>query len=165
MDNEFKIRPAAVRDYPLLGEVLFDAVRNGPSPYSDTQRLMWAPAPRNGQDWERRLKSQTVMVAESKTDIVGFMSLTADGVIDFAYLRPSFRGYGLFRRLYESIEEAAIAARRPTLTVHASLMAEPAFSKMGFTVCRRESIDLADETLDRFLMQKHLSVVTMQFSH
>ena len=156
MLNQIQIRQATHVDYYELGQLMFDAVRNGPSAYTELQRAAWVSQPRNGPDWTARLDGQVVYVAESLDQVAGFMSLAKEGYIDFAYIRPQNRGSGLFRMLYEKIETLASANHFGQLWVHASLNAQPAFAAMGFTVSRKESVRIGDQTLDRFEMQKRL---------
>ena len=120
---------------------MFDAVRNGESPYGEQQRRAWLPAPRTGREWEDRLASQDIVIAETDGQAVGFMSLAAEGYIDFAYIRPQAQHSGLFRQMFQRIEERALARGDRLLWVHASLMAQPAFaavaSRPGTANCLR----------------------------
>ena len=154
---DIKLRWASETDYATLGEVMFDAVRNGPSRYSDAQRRAWTPEPRSGDAWNARLDEQSIIVAETAGRIVGFMSLKSeDGYLDFAYIRPSHQRTGLFRKLYDRIEALALAEQHPRIHVHASLIAEPAFSALGFSILRKETVFIGDQSFDRFEMEKRL---------
>jgi len=104
-----------------------------------------------------RLDRQEIVLAETRERVLGFMSLARGGYIDFAYIRPNAQGSGVFRRLYTRIEEQARQAGEERLWVHASLMAEPAFSAMGFEVQAREQVAIEDETFERFRMDKLLA--------
>ena len=146
-------RWATASDYDLLGEVIFDAVRNGPSLYNEAQRSAWVDAPRSGPEWHQRVAAQSIAVAESGGAIAGLMSLTDDGYLDFAFIRPAYRGTGMFRKLYSMILDLARERDQPRILVHASLMAQPAFSAMGFKVTKEESVHLNGQYLDRFEMQ------------
>ncbi len=152
-----QLRWAERNDYTRLGEVMFDAVRNGDSPYSEAQRSAWVPQPRNGADWFKRLDRQAIVVAERDGDVLGFMSLAESGYIDFAYIKPEAQGTGLFRRLYKLVESRAMNAGERRLWVHASLTAQPAFSAMGFRIVRPEMVTIGDQIFDRFEMDKTLS--------
>jgi putative acetyltransferase len=156
MQEALNIRWAAPADYAGLADVMFDAVRHGPSRYNERQRERWVSKPREGPEWTERLDRQAIILAEARGRLLGFMSLAADGYIDFAYIRPSARGSGLFRRLYAEIEDRARAAGEARLWVHASLMAEPAFAAMGFQVIEREEVSIGDETFARSRMDKRL---------
>ncbi|MEN0651691.1 MULTISPECIES: GNAT family N-acetyltransferase [Hyphobacterium] len=145
------------RDHDALGEVMFDAVRNGPSPYAEAQRAAWVPAPRSGQAWRERLSSQTIILDEKNGEIRGFMTLRSDGYVDFAYIRPGCRGDGVFRKLFDEVRRIAVARGEKRLWVHASLMAQPAFTAMGFRIIRRETVAIGDEALDRFEMEMMLT--------
>jgi len=149
-------RWAVAADYDELGRVMFDAVRSGDSPYCEFERAAWVAAPRSGGEWARRLSRQDIIVAEENGAIAGFMSLAASGYVDFAYIRPAARGRALFRALYECIEEKARRGGVRRLWVHASLMAQPAFKAVGFTVLRAEDVTLNGATLRRFEMEKPL---------
>ena len=135
---------------------MFDAVRNGDSPYDEQQRRAWLPAPRAGREWEDRLSTQDIIIAEMDGQAVGFMSLAGEGYIDFAYIRPQAQHSGLFRQMFERIEDCALERGDRRLWVHASLMAQPAFAAVGFATVRSESVQLGTEQLQRFEMEKPL---------
>lgn len=156
------IRQANPVDVSALAEVMFDAVRNGPSDYTASQRRAWMPALPDEAHWANRLRSQWVTLAEQAPvgdakSIVGFMTLTVKGYIDLAFIRPQAQGSGVFRALYEYLEAFAISQARHRLTVHASLMARGPFEAMGFTIDQSETVIVNQEPLERFAMSKSLA--------
>lgn len=157
MNEKVQLRQATSADYDTLGEVMYEAVRKGRSHYSETQREAWVPEPRTGKDWFERLDKQAIVVAESSDQIVGFMSLAADAYLDFAYIRPSAQGSGLFRRMYAEIEQLAVKSSQDRIWVHASLMAQPAFASVGFSVLKRETVMIGKESFERYEMEKPLT--------
>ena len=158
--SEFLIKIASSDKYTRLGEIMFEAVRSGDSPYTELQRSAWMPKPREGREWNERLKAQHILMAQNSDDeIVGFMSLKPDGdegYVDFAYILLAARGQGLFRRLYSQIETQAKALRFKALSTHTSLMAHPAFLTMGYEVIKRESVSFNGAKFERFEMYKRL---------
>lgn len=154
MDGGYVLGWATKADHDELSDVMFDAVRNGPSRYTEAQREKWVPQRRSGADWEARLDRQVVAVARDRLGIAGYMSLDAGGYIDFAYIRPRAQGSGLFRLLFERIEAYSRDRGDERLWVHASLMAEPAFAAMGFEVVERQIVDIAGQSFDRAEMEK-----------
>jgi len=154
--DDILFRWAGPADYAALGELMFDAVRKGPSPYDAAQRAAWMPEPRQGAAWDERLGGQEIVAAEADDRILGFMTLAEGGYVDFAYIRPAARGRGLFGRLYAQVEARARDRGLHRLWVHASLMAEPAFAAHGFSVVRRETVSIGGESLDRCEMEKIL---------
>ena len=151
------LREGTNADHVVLGEVMHDAVRNGPSRYTESQRATWVPTPRSGPDWSERLGAQTIVLDETDGEVRGFMTLAKGGYVDFAYVRPAHQGTGLFRRLFAEIERRADARGLDRLWVHASLMAQPAFAALGFEIVRKETVYIGDVAFDRFEMQKHLA--------
>ena len=156
METTLQVRKATAEDYATVSEVMFDAVRNGPSKYTQSQRRAWVPEIRSGASWIARLDSQTIFLAELASECLGFMSLADKGYIDFAYVRPTAQGTGVFSRLYRSIESLALERGEARLWVHASLMAQPAFSAKGFRIRNLETVEISDQTLDRYEMEKQL---------
>ena len=156
MTGTVMIRTATPADYHALAEVMFDAVRNGPTAYSPAQLAAWVPEVRRGLDWEQRLAGQIIYLAEQDQRVVGFMSLARGGYIDFAYIRPDHQGTGLFRRLFQSIESAARTGGQTRLWVHASLMAHHPFAAHGFEVVEEQLVKIGSQVLRRYEMQKLL---------
>ena len=111
MPIKYDLRVADSADYDALGELMFDAIHNGPTKYTPAQSKAWAPVARSGPDWAARLCKQHIIVAERDGQIQGFMSIEPGGYVDFAYIRPVAQGSGLFRRLFDAVlrfENAAV---------------------------------------------------------
>jgi putative acetyltransferase len=157
VNPERHFRWASERDDALLADIMFDAVRNGESRYTEAQRSAWVPAPRSGPDWMARLQAQEIIVAEQGGRALGFVSLADGGYVDFAYIRPEAQHSGLFRQLLSRIVERAAAKGEPRLWTHASLMAEPAFARLGFEVRRRERVTIGGQSFDRCEMEMRLA--------
>ena len=149
-------RWATAADYDVLADIMFDAVRNGRSRYTEQQRAAWVPVRRSGKDWVARLQAQDVVVAEHDGRAIGFASLAEGGYVDFTHIRPEAQQTGLFRQLLSVITERANAKGELLLWTHASLMAEPAFAKLGFTIRRRERVHIGNQAFDRCEMEKLL---------
>lgn len=147
---------ATAADADLLADIMFDAVRNGESLYTERQRAAWVPARRSGPEWLARLQRQDIIVAERHLRAVGFVSLAAGGYVDCAYIRPEAQHTGLFRQMLERIVQRANERQEDRLWTHASLMAEPAFAKLGFVVRKRERVLIGGERFDRCEMERPL---------
>ena len=156
MVKQIEIRQVTADDFDTLADVMFEAVRCGHSEYTEPQRRAWVPQRRHGEEWVDRLASQAVFAAVDSSGMVGFMSLTADGYIDFAYVLSHTRGTGVFRRLYETIELLAQKNGVTRLWVHASLMAQPAFAAMGFKNTKQQVVGIGSQSLERAEMVKQI---------
>ena len=143
-------------DWAELAEVMYDAVRNGPSPYTEEQRRAWLPEPHSEEAWQNRLSGQFVVQARAQGRALGFLTLTPQGHVDLAFIRPAAQGQGLFRGLYAAIEAAAVERGLSQLTVDASLAAQPAFAAVGFTILAEETVAIRGQHLRRYHMQKQL---------
>ena len=147
---------ATPADHAALADVIFDAVRYGPSKYTEAQRVAWVPERRSGPEWDARLAAKDIAIGRDGTHITGLMSIEPGGYIDFAFIRPEAQGTGLFRALFDVVEAHARAVQEPRLWVHASLMAEPAFAAVGFAVTERQIVQIGGPDFKRALMEKTL---------
>ena len=147
---------ATPTDHAELADVMFDAVRNGQSKYTSAQRAAWVPERRAGVEWESRLAAKDIIIGRDGDRIAGFMSIEGGGYIDFAFIRPDAQGSGLFRRLFGMVEARARAANDARLWVHASLMAQPAFAAVGFSVVEHQIVQIGDQIFQRAMMEKPL---------
>lgn len=157
MSEKFTLSWATLADYSEISQVMFEAVRTGRSRYTEAQRAAWVPHRRSGEDWEARLDRQAIVLARSPSAVVGFMSIAPDGYIDFAYIRPSAQGTGLFRKLFDWIEKHSLERGDERMWTHASLMAQPAFTAMGFAVVEHQIVNIGGESFDRAEMEKFRS--------
>ncbi|MBY5935380.1 GNAT family N-acetyltransferase [Tateyamaria omphalii] len=157
--TEFVLRDMIAGEADALGRVMFRAIREGPSAYTEAQRIAWCAAPHAGDGWAWKLAAQDVVVAEAHGAPVGF--ITRQGAyVDLAFVVPEWQGRGVFSALYSRTEADALAAGQHRLWVHASLIAQPAFAARGFRVSRREAVHRAGEALERAEMEKSLAVLT-----
>lgn len=148
-------RAADGSDDPALGQLMFDAIHNGPSLYSKAERAAWLSTPNSGPDWSRRLAQLDVFVARHDQRIVG-MLCRKEEYIDLAFVAPQMQGKGVLRALFSVLQDHAKAQGAARLWTHASLMAQPAFLAMGFCVIRHETIAQRGENLRRAEMEKRL---------
>ena len=51
MTDDIILRRGMPADHEALGEVMYAAVRNGPSRYTPAQQVAWVPEPRRGTAW------------------------------------------------------------------------------------------------------------------
>jgi putative acetyltransferase len=102
------------------------------------------------------LGAKDIAIGRDATRILGLMSIEGGGYIDFAFIRPEAQGSGLFRRLFDMVQERARAAHEARLWVHASLMAQPAFAAVGFSVVEHQIVQIGDQDFQRAMMEKPL---------
>ena len=66
---------ATPTDHAELADVIFDAVRNGPSKYTEAQRAAWVPERRRGAAWDTRLAAKDIVLGRDGDRIIGLMSI------------------------------------------------------------------------------------------
>ncbi|MDP3815419.1 GNAT family N-acetyltransferase [Pseudomonas sp.] len=153
----FTLRTYQASDLPAL-VALFTASVQGlaAAQYDAAQRLAWAPVQADMQAWQTRLAGLTVLVAEDRGNLAGFIGFSADGHIDLLYSSPRYARQGVATALYLQAEGELTALGVPALFTEASLTARPFFERHGFSVEQVQTLERGAVTLQRFAMRKPL---------
>lgn len=152
-----EVRSYQPGDAGPLGQVFHRAVRDGASArYDAAQVAAWSPEAPASPAWAERLsKADTVVAVEGKTP-VGFMNVDESGYLDLAFVLPEKMGQGVADMLYAVLESRARARGTPRLTTQASLLAEPFFARQGWTLLRRQEVEINGVVLKNAWMEKPL---------
>ncbi|WP_102795257.1 GNAT family N-acetyltransferase [Bowmanella denitrificans] len=154
---ELKIRGFTAEDAKALTDIFYDAV-HGPALqyYSQEQVNAWAPLPRDYPAWQARLTAKPPFVALFKQTPVGFITLEADGHIDWTYTHKDYQRRGIAGALYTHLEKQARAQGIAQLYVEASYLARPFFAKQGFVQSSENQVERHGQILVNFSMYKSL---------
>lgn len=153
-------RPLTPADGERAGNIFFDAVRHGTADvYSLEQRLAWGGKAPNPSGWRQKFQNISGFAAEIDGDMVGFMTLDADGYIDLAFVQSDMVGRGVGRALYDVVEARSVAEGIQRLTTEASKKAKPFFERMGWQVDQEQVVVKNETPLTNFKMSKSLTVV------
>ncbi|PTW47112.1 GNAT family N-acetyltransferase [Rhodovulum kholense] len=149
-----RLRRARPGDGAPTRAVFHDAVHRGASlSYSPEERDAWSPSPEVPDDWEQKLLSRHTVIAEIRGALVGFMTLSEDGYLDFAYVAPDWTGRGIGRALLQAILREARRTGLGRLSTEASLVARPFFARHGWRETARQSVIRHGVALTNFRME------------
>jgi putative acetyltransferase len=152
-----RIRLAHCGDMAGLGRLWHDAVHTGAvGAYDEAQRKAWSPAPKSAAFMAERLSGQIILVAEDDQGLAGFFTLTPEGELDMAYVRPDRKGDGLAARLLAAILDEARKRDLTTLTVQASHIARKFFEKHGWTLVQTQTVRPNGVEMQNHRMVLHL---------
>lgn len=153
------IRPAHCGDMAPLALLIHDAIHEGATgAYDEAQRRAWSPAPRSGSEMANRLVGQTVLVAEDERGLAGVFTLTGEGLLDLAFVRPDRKGDGLAGRLHDASIKAARASGLKTLTVEASHLMRRFLDKRGWTFIETQTVHPNGVAMENHRMVLDLTV-------
>ncbi|MEO0917082.1 MAG: GNAT family N-acetyltransferase [Pseudomonadota bacterium] len=153
-----EIRSFQPEDAGPLADVFHRSVRDGASArYRPDQVSAWSPEKPKGARWSDRLASADTVVAVEGNQRVGFMNVDDGGYLDLAFVLPEKMGTGLADMLYAVLETRARARGTAKLTTQASLLAEPFFARQGWTLVRRQEVEINGVVLSNAWMEKTLS--------
>lgn len=157
MRGEVQIRRGGPDAAPGLASLMAQAIREGAPAYGPAERAAWLGDPGDAGKRSERISQQAVWVAEA-TDAgpVGFMTLTEEGEVDFAYILADWQGRGLFPRLIDALEREARSRGLAQLRTFASLMADGPFARAGFEHVHDDPVERGGVVLRRRFMVKQL---------
>lgn len=152
-----RIRRYCDCDAASVARVFHSAVLDGAREhYSARERAAWAGPPPDVDRWRERMRTVVAFVAESPDGIAGFMTLTADGLVDHAFVLPRYRRTGVAQMLYRRIEQEARDLGLHALRTNASHYARPFFARLGWQIIREQDVERHGVALTNFAMRKTL---------
>lgn len=157
MASDEIIRPFEPADADALAHLIHRAIHEGSAgAYDEAQRAAWSPHPRSSPDMIKRVEGQTVLLAEDAAGLTGVFTLTQDGLIDLAFVRPDRMGQGTAGRLYTAILEQARFAGHTELRVEASHLARRFFQKRGWALVATQTVQAGATRLENHRMVHRL---------
>lgn len=130
-----EIRRGRPDDLPALIDIFWRGVHEGAAPrYTQAQRRAWLPLRPEPDVWVARLAGQNVFLGVEAGRRTGFLTLTTDGYLDFAYVLPEVRGTGTADALLALLMNQAQVRGLRRLTTRASDMARPFFLRHGWGI-------------------------------
>ncbi|ERL65950.1 putative acetyltransferase [Schleiferilactobacillus shenzhenensis LY-73] len=108
--------------------------------YTPVQQDAWAPVAIDPAQWCAPLANDDTLVAVVNDEIVGFANMTATGYLDRLYVHFAHQREGIATQLVGQLEDDARRAGVRTVTVAASLTAEPFFHHQGYHVLHRNTV-------------------------
>lgn len=153
------LREAREADFDAMGGVFYAAVHHGAARhYSTAQLSAWAPEIWGADVWRARLSGQYVICAEDTQGLAGFMSLSKEGVLDFAYVHPRAMGSSQTRQpgcadlLYAQIKARACDLGVPRMTTQASHLARAFLARHGWRYEARSCVTRGGVEIENHLM-------------
>ncbi|WP_085317204.1 GNAT family N-acetyltransferase [Derxia lacustris] len=157
MSARFSLRRYRADDAAALRAVFESAVHEvACAHYSPAQLAAWAPADHDPALWAARMARLDPFVAEVDGVAVGYADLQASGLIDHCFVASAAGGRGVGRALLERIEAEARERGIAELHAEVSLTAEGFFARMGFSVVKRQLVQVRGEVLANAVMRKPL---------
>lgn len=127
--------------------------------YDEEQRIAWASAAADAQEFAKRLGSMVTLVVQIQGEYAGFASLKDNKVIEMLFVHPYHVGEGVGTALCDALERIAAARGAAEIAVDASETAAPFFEDRGYVATRRNSIPIDDQWLTNTTMVKKLTPI------
>lgn len=149
-----KIRPAKKGDIPEVSKLYFNTVHKvNAKDYTPEQIMAWAPQIKGNEFWLKRWEDCWVLVAVEKGEVLGFVELRSDGMIDCFYVHHEAVGRGVGKALMEEVIRLAKEKDVTEIFADVSITAKSFFLRMGFTVEKKKYRDLRGQRFKQFFMK------------
>ncbi|MBV7434086.1 GNAT family N-acetyltransferase [Cardiobacteriaceae bacterium TAE3-ERU3] len=152
--DNLTIRPYHDKDAAILGDIFHRSIMAiDERLYNAKQKRAWA-GNKTLDFWQQRFAQTQPFVACLSDQAAGFLELIyKDAYIDCCYVDLEHQGKGIASALIRHAIDSAKVHNIDTLTVHASDVALPIFSRHGFTIIKRQQHETQDTLLANTLMR------------
>jgi putative acetyltransferase len=151
------IRDYTAADAPDLWALKFHTIHQiNKRDYTAEQLRAWAPAGFDMQIWQKRADGMHPYIAQFGHTIVGFADLQPDGYIDHFFCSADYQGCGVGKALMQHILHRAQMLALPRVYSAVSITAKPFYENFGFTVVKKQSVEVNGEHLTNFLMERNI---------
>lgn len=124
--------------------------------YSQEQIEAWAPDSYNSERWTARAQSMNPFVAEIDGTIVGFADLQDNGYIDHFFCHREYQGQGIGKALMQRLIASAREKSISRIYSHVSITVKPFFAIFGFSVIKQQTMDIGNQALTNYVMEKQI---------
>lgn len=157
--NKILIRSYEIEDAPFLTAIYFNTIHHiNANDYTPEQINAWAPkSSLETERWMKKWENLSPIIATRDNIIVGFAEFEDNGHIDCFYCHYQYQGCGVGSALMEAVESKARAINANKIFAEVSITAKPFFEAKGFTVVKKQSVNIRGVALTNFVMEKMLT--------
>ena len=152
------IRPAGIEELIAVKDLCVQSILAvSEDYYSRAQVRAWAKAVTNPEKWKLKFRTQSILVAEGDSALLGVVTFDLKGGIDMFYVHPKEQSKGVGGMLYSSFEEKVRNQGIQEVQVYASDSAKGFFSRMGFELVGSRLVVANGVKMRNSFMRKHLA--------
>lgn len=157
--NRITIKPYNIANASFLAAIYFHTIHNiNAKDYSPEQVNAWAPiSSLETEGWIKKWQKVPPIIAFLDHQIVGFAEFEENGHVDCFYCHHEYQGCGIGSTLMKAIEDKARENNINRIFAEVSITARPFFESKGFSVVKKQSVNIRGATLINFVMEKILT--------
>ncbi len=122
--------------------------------YNEQQLQAWVPDSMDLFIWNKRMSDIEPFIAEIDGKIVGYADLQNDGLIDHFFCHQDHQKEGVGRALMTHIFNEGKKQKIKLYFSQVSITAKPFFEHFGFKVVKQQLVEVRDQKLTNFHMEK-----------
>ncbi len=156
MADHVTVRSCDPADSHAVHELICETVDVSYAPVYPPGALAFVKQIHHPDEIAERTASGLVLLAEVNGVAAATGSLVGDK-ISAVFVRPSFQGHGLGRRLMRDLEDGARKAGHRQIRLHVSLISRKFYESLGYTIVEKDSNNLGNgEYLEFWNAEKSL---------
>ena len=155
----YTLRPFETGDASAVARLTLDAIlKIGPQAYSADQVRVWSKGHHKAERFLERADAGHLIyvMADATNEPAAYALLEPDGHLDMLYCSPTHVGNGLATRLLQHAENEARKLELTKLYTEASELAQPAFTRAGYTTSHRRDFEIDGVAIHNYAMEKPL---------
>jgi len=158
---QIKTRNYQPGDAKFLANIYYYTIHNiNIQDYTKEQVDAWAPESsiNNLEGWQKKWSKLIPIVATIDNEIVGFVEFEDNGHIDCFYVHHNFQSMGVGSALVNAVECAAKEKQIKRIFAEVSITAKPFFEAKGFSVVKKQTVNIRGCDLVNFVMEKIINL-------
>jgi ribosomal protein S18 acetylase RimI-like enzyme len=137
---ECEITKATDQDLSLMQHLFYQTVVTyGALVFTKTEIKTYSRLAINKRYWQNKFNKDFVYNAKLNGEIVGSISMSVNGNIEYVFVHMNYHGRGIASKLYSIIEEVARKENITILTTPINLLTRSFFQKNGFKIIKNTS--------------------------
>lgn len=153
-----KIRKAVQDDLENILQLFRSTIQHvNAKDYTTEQLVVWSTGGDDKEKWIKRIEEQHLLVVISDRIITGFGSITKEGYLDTMFVDKDHQREGIAKELLQNLELFARKIQLDKITSDVSITARPFFEKYGFSVIRKQELNMKGIEIINFKMEKRLT--------
>jgi len=151
--SEMEVRKFRKGEEKELWKLFYNTVHNvNIQDYDENQIAAWAPDDLDINIAIQKFREIDPFVVVKERGIIGYADIQSDGYIDHFYCHHEFQGQGVGSTLFATLKKEARKNGILEMYSNVSITARPFFEAMGFSVEKKQFLQMRDQQLINYRM-------------
>ncbi|WP_299440216.1 GNAT family N-acetyltransferase [uncultured Aquimarina sp.] len=133
----YQISRATDSDLPLMQRLFYQTVTiYGSKIFTKSEVKIFSRLALDKNHWKQKFVNDFIYNAKLNGEVIGSFTLSKSGEIEYVFVHQNYKGRGIAKKLYETLEQVAKEAGIDTLTTNINSNTKGFFEKNGFKIIK-----------------------------